>query len=115
MKLFLKILFFIFTMIIIMVGEVKSSTVVTVLQEETSYSFFQKPQLGDILFENHDANSCLKEGKVLAYSKQVERTNTVVAKGGGTIVSKLTEKASRARRSVFRYVVLEASVSLAIK
>ena len=42
MKLFLKILFFIFTMNIITVGEVKSSTVATVLQEKTSYSFIQK-------------------------------------------------------------------------
>ena len=37
MKLFFKIVFFIITMMIVMVGEVKSSTVVTLLQEETSY------------------------------------------------------------------------------
>ena len=59
MELFLKILFFILTMIIITVEEVKSSTVVTVLQEETSYSFFQKIQLDAVLFENHNANYCL--------------------------------------------------------
>ena len=56
MKLFLKILFFIFTMIIITVEEVKSSTVGTVLQEEISYSLIQKSQLGATVFENHNAN-----------------------------------------------------------
>ena len=42
MKVIRKILFFIFTMIIITVGEIKSSTVVAVLQEETPSSFIQK-------------------------------------------------------------------------
>jgi len=58
MKLFLKILFFIFTMIIITVGEAKSSTVVTILREKTSYSFIQKSQLSAILFENYNTNFC---------------------------------------------------------
>ena len=62
MKLFLKILFFILTMIIVTVGETKPSTVVTILQEETSYSFIQKSQFGDdILFEKHNANYCVNK------------------------------------------------------
>jgi hypothetical protein len=56
MKLFLKILLFIFTMIIITVEETKSSAVATVLQKETSYSFVRKIQQGAILFDNHNVN-----------------------------------------------------------
>ena len=92
MKLFLKILFFIFTMIIITVGETKSSTVITVLQKESSYSFFQKTQLGTMLFEKHNANSCLKEEKVVAYSERVINTNTVVAKGGSRIEDLISKR-----------------------
>jgi len=50
MELFLKILFFIFTMNIITVGDIKSSTETTVLQEEIPYSFFQNQQLCTVLF-----------------------------------------------------------------
>lgn len=52
MKLFLKILFFIFTMLITM-GEVKSSTVVNVLQEEISYLVFQELHAVIDISENH--------------------------------------------------------------
>jgi len=82
MKLLLKILFFIFTMTIITVGEAKSSTVATILQEETSYSFIQKPQLGAILFENHNVNFCLNEWNVVAYSERGINAERSVAKGG---------------------------------
>jgi len=85
MKLFLKILFFIFTMIIITVGEIESSTVTTILQEETLYSFIQKSQHGNILFENYNTNSCLKEEKVLAYCERVKVTEGSVAKGGSLL------------------------------
>ena len=83
MKRFLKILFFILTTIIITVEETKSSTVVTILQEKTSYSFIQKSQLGDILFENHNANYCLKEKNVVACWSLIAKVKDVVAKGGG--------------------------------
>jgi len=87
MKLFFKILFFIFTMIIITVGEVKSSTVITTLREETSYSSFQKSQLGAILFESHNANSCLNERNVVTCSKRGVNVEESVAKGGRTLVT----------------------------
>ena len=51
MKLFFKIVFFIFTMIISTAGEVRSFAVGTILQEETSYSFL----------ENRHTNSWLDE------------------------------------------------------
>ena len=85
MKLFLKILFFIFTMIIIMVGETKSSTVTTILREKTSYSFIQKSQLGDILFENHNTNYCLNEENVVVYSERSISIEGNVAKGGSVL------------------------------
>jgi hypothetical protein len=69
-------------MIIITVEDVKSSTVVTILQGETSYSFFQKSQLGVVIFENHNANSCINGEIVVAYSERVESKNKGVAKGG---------------------------------
>ena len=65
MKLFVKILFFIFAMIIIIVGEAKSSIVVTILQGETSSSFIQKPQFGVIFFENHNTNFCVNGENVV--------------------------------------------------
>jgi hypothetical protein len=82
MKLFLKILLFIFTMIFITAGEIKSSTMVTIFQEETSYSFFQKPQLGDVILENHNANSCLNGENIVTYSEQIAEVERNVAKGG---------------------------------
>ena len=85
MKLFFKILFFIFTMIIIAI-EAKSSIAVTILQEETSYSLIQKSQFGVILFEKHNANSCLNGKNVVTCSKWGIITNTIVAKGGSKYI-----------------------------
>ena len=82
MKLFIKILFFIFTMIIITVGEVKSSIVVTISQGKISYLFFEKSQLGTVIFENHNANSCVNGENVVAYSERGKEREGVVAKGG---------------------------------
>ena len=90
MKLFLKILFFILTMTIITVGETKSSAVVTILQERTSYSFIQKSQFGAVLFEKHNVNYCLNEENVIAYSEQGVSKNIDVAKGGANL-SKYTK------------------------
>ncbi len=70
MKLFLKILFFIFTIIIAVVGESKSSTAVNLLQKEISDSVYQKHQYTTFVFENHSINSCVNEGSVVNYSKQ---------------------------------------------
>jgi len=89
MKLFLKILFFTFTMIIITVGETKSSTVATILREKTSYSFIQKLQLVNIFFENHNANSCLNERNGVTYCERVISVEGRVAKGG--IVTHIVE------------------------
>ena len=89
MKLFLKILFFIFTMIIITVGETKASTVVIVLQEETSYSFIQKTQFGAVLFENHNTNSWSNERNVVACSERAISVVEDVAKGGSSLVNQI--------------------------
>jgi filamentous hemagglutinin len=86
MKLFLKVLFFIFTIMIITEGDVKSSTVVAILHEKTSYSFLQKQHLSTILFENHNANFCLNGENVVAYGERVINTNASVAKGGDELV-----------------------------
>jgi len=69
-------------MIIITVGEVKSSIVATILREKTMCSYIQKSQLDAIVFENHFENSCLKKEKAVTYSEQVTSVETVVAKGG---------------------------------
>jgi hypothetical protein len=95
MKLFIEILLFIFTMILITVGDVKSSTVVTIFQEETSYAFFQKPHCSIILFENHNANSCLSEGNVVTCSEQVENKIKNVAKGGDDLLSFMSKSLSQ--------------------
>lgn len=82
MKLFLKILFFILTMIIT-VGEVKSSIVVNILQKEDLSLFFQESQFSASVFENHFENSCLNGEKVVAYSERVTGIQSnVLAKGG---------------------------------
>ena len=83
MKLFVKILLLIFTMLVIMAVEAKSSTEVTILHKETSYSFIQKSQLGTILFENHNTNSCLNKENVVTYSEWGINVVGSVAKGGG--------------------------------
>jgi len=82
MKLFLKILFFIVTMLIITVGEVKSSTAVSILREKTSYSFIQKSQLGTVLFENDQASTCVNKENKVTYCERFININTIVAKGG---------------------------------
>ncbi|GHV60232.1 hypothetical protein FACS1894182_15040 [Bacteroidia bacterium] len=82
MKLFLKILLFIVTMIIIIVGDVKSSTVITILREETLSSFIQKSQHSAILFENQNVNSCLNGENVLTYNEQITGKNGKIAKEG---------------------------------
>ena len=81
MKLFLKILFFIFTMIIVTVGEIKSSTAANILQEEISYSFIQKSQHGAVLFENHNINSFFNEENAVTYCERVISVKRNVAKG----------------------------------
>jgi len=97
-------------MIIITVGEIKSSAVITILQEETSYSFFQKSQLGTIVFENYNTNACVNERNVVTYSERVTRFERIVAKGGKVnLLAKLDNFPSLkigqagARRSVFRH------------
>jgi len=55
----MKLLFFIFTVIIVTVGEARFSTVVTILQEEPSYSSIQKSQFDNSPFENYNADSWL--------------------------------------------------------
>ena len=52
-------------MITVTVGEVKSSTVATILWEETSYSFIQKSQLNTVLSENYNTNSCVNGENVV--------------------------------------------------
>jgi hypothetical protein len=79
MKLFLKILFFIFIMITT-VGEGKSSTVVNILQKEISYSFHQEPQF----CTNHFENTCLNREKVVAYSERVISIEANAAEGGSS-------------------------------
>ncbi len=67
MKLFFKVLLFTFTMMTT-VGAVKSSTVAGTLQEETSYSFFQKSQFATIVSKNIFNSSyfeCLKYENIL--------------------------------------------------
>ena len=95
MKLFLKIVFFIFTMIFVIVGDVKSSTVIAILQEDISYSFYQESQHFGINFENHNANSCLNEKNAIAYSERVTSTNAIVAKGGDDLLSFMSKSLSQ--------------------
>jgi len=95
MKLFLKILLFIFTMIIIMVGEIKSSTVTTIFQEENSSAFFQKSQLGTVLFEKHNTISCINKEIVVTCSERVTSTNAIVAKGGDDLLSFMSKSLSQ--------------------
>ncbi len=83
MKLFLKILLFIFTMLITTVGETQSSAVINVLQKETSNLFFQESQLDSVISETHFENSCLNGEKVIAYGELLvsiagSATNSVV-------------------------------------
>ncbi len=80
MKLFLKVLFCIFTMIIT-VEEAQSSTVINVLQEGTSYSFLQEPHI-PFVFANNSENSCLNKENVVTCSEQVISINGSAAKGG---------------------------------
>ena len=93
MKLFLKILLFIFTMIITIVGEVNSSTMVSNFQKEISYSFHQEPQFCTSTFEN----SCVNGEKVVAYSEQVTSIEANAAKGGQSLV-----QTNRAAGNLFR-------------
>jgi hypothetical protein len=41
------------------VGEIHSSSMVNILQEETSYSFLQEPQFTIAIYENHSESSCI--------------------------------------------------------
>lgn len=86
MKLFLKILLFIFTILITTVGEARSSTVVTILQEETSSSFLQKSQLATVSFETHFENSCLNGENVITCSEWVVSIIANAAKTGTTVL-----------------------------
>ena len=87
MKIFLKILFFIFTMIIT-VGEVQSSTVINLSQEATAYLFQQtESNIVSFVFENHSEKYCLKEEKAVSYREQGVSTNTVAAKTGGRVAT----------------------------
>lgn len=81
MKLFLKILLLIFTMCIIIVGEAKSSTVINVVQEVSSYSFLLKLRFNTNIFENHSANSYLKGEEVVTCSEQGKKEEGVAKTG----------------------------------
>jgi len=82
MKIFLKILFFIFTMIIT-VGEAKSSTVVN-LSQKTTVCWFQKTEsiIVSFVFENYSEKYCVKEEKVVSCNERGKERETVAAKGG---------------------------------
>lgn len=73
MKLFTKILLFIFAMLVITVGETKSSTVATILQQESLYLLPQKAQFVNGIAENHSINSCLKGEEVVTCREQGKR------------------------------------------
>jgi hypothetical protein len=81
MKLLLKILFFIFTVFITMLGETKFSTVVNVLQEGTSYPFSQELLFSTISVENHSENSYRDGENVVVHSGQIKKAEAETAKG----------------------------------
>ncbi len=93
MKLFFKILLLIFTMIITTVGETKSSTVVNLLQEETSCPIFQKLQLSTGILKNHSGNSCLNEENIVTCSEHSVSLTTKAAKTGMTKVGRWMSEA----------------------
>lgn len=68
MKLFLKILFFIFTMLITTVEEAKSSTVVDIRIKEALY--FQDSEFIVAVSESHFGNPCLDGKNAVTYSKR---------------------------------------------
>ena len=126
-------------MIIITVEDVKSFTEQAIFQEETSCSFSKKPQLGTLLYGNHNANSCLNKENIVTYSERFARFERRVAKGGDDLLSFMSKSLSQkldeiatiwktqypidemlggrtpARRSVFRYVGLKAKLQLCNK
>ena len=84
MKIFLKILYFIFIMIAT-VGEVHSSTVVNILQKGISYSFYQESKFCTSIFKNHFEKFCINGEKVVVYSERVTSIAAKAAKGGGQV------------------------------
>lgn len=70
-------------MIVITVGEIKSSIVINISQEVTAFLFQQaESSIVSFVFDNHSENSCLKKGKVITYSEQGKLTESVAAKTG---------------------------------
>ena len=82
-------------MLVIMAVEAKSSTVVSILREETSYLFFQKPQFHIVLSENYNMKSCVNGENVVTCSERVINTKTVVAKGGDELLSFMSKSLSQ--------------------
>ena len=85
---------------VITVGEVKSSTVVNILQKEISYSFHQEQQFCTSILENHLGNSCKSKKNVITYNKRVVSTNTTATKGGYNFSTKVAQRMTEPGRKV---------------
>ena len=85
-KLFLKILLFIFAMIIT-VEEIKSSTVISFSQETTTYQFQQtESKIVSSVFGNYSEKNCSKEEKVVTCSERGKERERVAANTGTTAI-----------------------------
>ena len=83
---FLKIILFIFTMIIT-VEDLTSSTVVNLSQETTTYQFQQtESKIVSSVFGNYSEKYCSKEEKGVTCSERGKEREGVVAKTGTNIV-----------------------------
>lgn len=82
MKLFLKILFVIFTVFVTTVEEAKPSTVVNISHGEISVSYFQEVESIYFDFENHSELFCKNGEYVVAYSERGKGENGSAAKKG---------------------------------
>ena len=98
MRLIRKILFFILSMTITAVGDVKSSGVVDIFQNESSHLVFQKSQPIVVIFENHFAKNICRNGENgLTCGEQGMGRAAIVAKGGTTIARTPTRFVTNAK------------------